>query len=63
MYKILVSSAKCCNDENFIALLRSLIYIRNSRGPNIESSGTPNSLLESSDGWLLTAVNCCLFVK
>ena len=38
-YKILVSSAKWCTDENIIALLRSLIYIRNSRGPNIEPLG------------------------
>ena len=62
-YKILVSSAKWCTDENIIALLRSLIYIRNSRGPNIEPWGMPNSILESSDCLLLTVVNCCLFVK
>ena len=35
-YRILVSSAKRCTDENIIALLMSLIYIRNSRDPNIE---------------------------
>ena len=61
-YKILVSSAKWCTDENSIGLLRSLKYIRNSRGPNIEPWGMPNSILESSD-CLLTVVNCCLFVK
>ena len=47
--KILVSSAKWCTDEKIIALLRSLIYIRNRRSPNIEPWGTPNSILESSD--------------
>ena len=61
MHKILVSSTKWCTDEN-IALLRSLIYIRNNRGPNIEPWGTPNTILESSDCLLLTVVNCCLFV-
>ena len=63
MYKILVSSAKWCTYENIIALLRLLIYIRNIRGPNVESWGMPNSILESSDCLLLTVVNCCLFVK
>ena len=62
-YKVLVSSAKWCTDENIIPLLRSLIYIRNSRGPNFEPWGKPNSIIESSDCLLLTVVNCCLFVK
>ena len=62
-YKILVSSAKWCTNENIITLLRLLIDIRNSRGPNIEPWGKPNSILESSDCLLLTVVNCCLFVK
>ena len=62
-YRILVSSAKWSIDENIIALLRSLIYIRNNRRPNIELWRTPNSILENSDCLLLTVVNCCLFVK
>ena len=49
-------------DEN-IAFLRLFINIRNSKGPNIESWATSNSILESSDCLLLTVVNCCLFVK
>ena len=46
-----------------IATSNIYIYIRNSRDPNIESWGMPYSILESSDSLLLTAVNCCLFVK
>lgn len=44
-------------------LIRSLIYIRNSRVPNIEPWGMPNPIFESLDCLLLTVVNCCLFVK
>ena len=53
-YKILVSSAKWCTDEN-IALLRMLIYIRNSRGPNIERWGTKLNTWK----FRLFSVNCC----
>ena len=62
-YKILVSSAKWFTDENSIGLLRSLKYIRNSRGPNIEPWGMPNSILESSDCLQLTVVNYFMLVK
>ena len=46
--------------KSIIALLRSLIHIRNSRGPNIEPWDTQNAILESSDCLLLTVVNYCL---
>ena len=53
-YEILVSSAEWCTDENIIAFLRLLIYIRNSRGPNIEPWGTLNTWK-----FRLFVVNCC----
>ena len=51
------AAAKWYTDENIIALVRLLIYTRNSRGPSIEPWETPNSILESSDCLLLTVVN------
>ena len=50
---ILVSSANNTEKQNFETLAKSLIYNKNSMGPNIEPCGTPQ-LFFSRDGlWLL----------
>lgn len=36
-----VSSAKNLKEKKSVALTKSFIYSRNSRGPNIEPCGTP----------------------
>ena len=45
--RIFVSSAQCSINECEIALFRSLMYIRKSKGPRADRSGTPQDITVS----------------
>ena len=46
---MLVSSAKCRVVQNFMVEWRSLIYIKNNKGPKTEPCGTPYCILVTSE--------------
>ena len=62
-YRRLVSSAKCRTVECLIQVWRSLIYMRNSRGPRTDPCGTPCLMYVDSDVTPLMETHCLLSVR
>ena len=55
---ILVSSANKTKAKTVDEMTMSLIYIKNSNGPNIEPCGTPHLIFKREDSTLSIDTNC-----
>ena len=58
-----LSSANRVNLKNFEHSGKSLMKIRNKRGPNVDPCGTPYAIFSSDDTTLLVTTCCFLFCK
>ncbi len=60
---MLVSSASSFENTSSVTVARSLIYIKNSSGPQIEPCGTPHVTFSMIDLALLNDIYCLLYVR
>ena len=60
MLSRVVSSAYMLGVNLLLAIARSLIYIKSSRGLRIEPGGTPTAIVSAADSVLLNSTYCCL---
>ena len=59
----MVSSAYMMCVNVALAMARSLIYLKKTRSPNIDPSGTPVVIISAADCVLLTSTYCFLLDK
>ena len=57
------SSAYCLDKEFFMLAVRSLTFVKNSIGPRMLPSGTPQEMLANSERLSLARVHCFRFER